>query len=114
MPTTREIVAKISLLKVRSTLMYVADPREAFFLGHRLTVVVAHLVEPRVVNLPTLLLTILFNHVVEDLLKIRVNGQICTLRTKSWMEKRKRGQKLSAYLATYLQVTVFLGLFRPT
>jgi len=33
--------------------------------------------------------TILFNHVVEVLLKIWVNGQIYTLRTKSGMEKEK-------------------------
>jgi hypothetical protein len=80
--------------------MYVADPREAFFLGHRLTVVVAHLVEPRVVNLPTLLLTILFNHVVEDLLKIRVNGQICTLNKILDGKKKKRSEtkRLLSYL----------------
>ncbi len=69
--------------------MYVADPREAFFFGHRLSVVIAHFVEPSVVNLPALFLTILFNHVVEDFLKIWVNRQIHALRTKSGTRKER-------------------------
>ena len=69
--------------------MYVADPRDAFFFRHRFTVVITHLVEPSIVNLPTLFLTVLFNHVVQNLLKIWASRQIHTLRTKCGTRKEK-------------------------
>ena len=72
--------------------MYVADPRDAFFFRHRFTVVITHLVEPRVVNLPALFLTVLFNHVVQNLLKIWGVGRFTRSEQSVGREKKKRSE----------------------